>query len=114
MTKTKTFVLIMAILVAGCAHHPSSERANRAKAEANEIYPIVGISFIEIESLLRDIKEHIPPNAAILSISVAKRSNVVQVVTGIIEGSRSGSGVTFVFEKTAGRWKLVTKSAWIS
>ncbi len=112
---TKTCVLIMAILlVAGCAHHPPSERANRPKVESNETYPIVGISFVEIDSLLRDIKEHIPPNAAILSISVAKRSSVVQVVTGIIEGSRSGSGVTFVFEKTGGRWKLVTKSAWIS
>lgn len=111
---TKTFVLIMAILVAGCAHQTSSERANRMKAESNEIYPIAGIPFIEFESLLRDIKEQIPPNAAILSISVAKRSSVVQVITGIIGGSRSGSGVTFVFEKTEGRWKLVTKSVWVS
>jgi len=38
----KIFMIIVAILVAGCAHHPSHQLGNRTKAELDEIYPITG------------------------------------------------------------------------
>lgn len=110
----KTFMFILAIFVAGCVHHPSPELENRRKAELAETYPITGISFTEFESLLRDITEHIPPNAAILSIGISKHNNVALVITGTFVGPEGGSGADYVFEKIEGRWKFLKKTFWIS
>ncbi len=110
----KTLILIITILVAGCAHQMPKESPNRTKAELHERYPIVGISFTEFESLLNDIKEQIPSNTAILSIGLSNHSNVAHVITGRIDGPLSGGGLTLVFEKIENKWKLVQQSVWIS
>ena len=111
----KVFVIVLVVSVAGCAHHRSVGQKSMTKAEGvDETYPITGIQLGEFESLLKDVKEQIPADAAILSIAFVKHDSVVNVVTGTISGPLGGRGVTFVFEKKENRWKLVTKSVWIS
>jgi len=111
----KILMIILATFIMGCAHHPSPELLdNKKKAELAETYPITGISFAEFESLIRDIKEYIPPNAAILAIGIAKHNNVAYVMTGTIEGPLGGGGADYYFEKKEGNWKFLKRSIWIS
>jgi hypothetical protein len=91
----KILMIILVALVANCAHPPSAKIDDTRKAELAEKYPITGISFTEFEYLIRDIKEHIPPDSAVLSIGISKHDNVAYVMTGRIE-SFGGSGAEYI------------------
>jgi hypothetical protein len=105
---------MLAALVASCAHRPSPGPDSLKKAEWAETYPITGIPFTEFESLVRDIRDQIPLNAAILSIGISKHNNVAYVMTGTFENPFSGSGADYIFEKQEGKWRFVRRKIWIS
>ncbi len=113
MPKTLALIIIV-MMVVSCAHQSSSQRAEQIKAELNQTYPIDGIPFYEFDSLLAEIKKHVPPDVAILSISVTKHDNTVHVTTGAIQNPLAGSGTIFILEKKEGNWTFVKKSLWIS
>ncbi len=109
----KIFTIILVAFVANCGHHPSAKIDDTTKAKLAEKYPITGVSFTEFECLIRDIKEHIPPDAAILSIGISKHNDAAYVTTGRIEGPFGGSGADYIFERKDGNWRFVKRTIWI-
>jgi hypothetical protein len=106
----KRVVLIM-LLAMGCV--VMAEENGAPKDPLQPEYPVTGMTVIQIETILKEIKGQLPVGPKIISISFQSESKVI-IQTGKVSGPLAGNGTYIIFQKIDGKWKKTEEISWLS